>query len=113
MQSDASIQVAETQTIQFHGTYQQGFRLVPTQRVTAIDSVSVGELTGGQTIEYRSSLSQTPNSFRASSTDQGVRIDWWFPPTTDGSRTFIVRYTARSEERRVGKGVVLGGRSMR
>ena len=99
MQSDASIQVAETQTIQFHGTYQQGFRLVPTQRVTAIDSVSVGELTGGQTIEYRSSLSQTPNSFRASSTDQGLRIDWWFPPTTDGSRTFIVRYTARGATR--------------
>ena len=93
VQSDGSIQVTETQTIQFHGTYQQGFRQIPTDRVSAIDSVSVGELTGGQTIAYRSSPVQSPNSFRVSSTDQGLRIDWWFPPTTDGSRTFVVRYT--------------------
>jgi Predicted membrane protein (DUF2207) len=99
VQSDASIQVTETQTIQFHGTYQQGFREIPTQRVTAIDSVSVGELNGGQTTEYRSSPIQSPNGFHASSTDQGLRIDWWFPPTTDGSRTFIVRYTVRGAMR--------------
>src|SRR5215216_3515872 len=83
VQSDGSLQVTETQTIDFRGTYQQGFREIPTDRVTALESVSVAELSGGQTIPYRATLGPTSNGFRSSPTDQGLRIDWWFPPTTD------------------------------
>ncbi len=95
VQPDGAVRVTETQTIRFQGTYQQGFRVVPTDRVTAIDDASVSEIVSGQSVTYRSTLTQTPNGFRTSVADQGLRIDWWFPSTTDASRTFVVRYTAR------------------
>jgi hypothetical protein len=95
VQSDGSVQVTETQAIRFQGTYQQGFRLIPTDRVTAIDDLSVSEITGGQTLAYRPSLAPTTNGFRTASTDQGLRVDWGFPPTTDAARTFVLRYTLR------------------
>src|SRR5438270_14047497 len=41
VQPDGSVQVTETQTIHFQGTYQQGFRVIPTDRVTRIDDVAV------------------------------------------------------------------------
>jgi len=79
VQSDGSVQVAETQAIQFQGTYQQGFRVIPTDRVTRIENVSV----------------QGASAVRTSSTDQGLRIDWSFPPTTNAARTFVLTYTLR------------------
>ena len=93
--SDGSVQVTETQQIRFQGTYQQGFRLIPTDRVSDISQMSVGEVANGQTILYRSSPVQATNAFRTSSTDQGLRIEWWFQPTTDAARTFVLQYTIR------------------
>jgi hypothetical protein len=95
VQPNGSVQVSETQTIQFHGTYQQGLRVIPTDRLTGIDNVSVGEDVGGTTAAYRPGLVPATNSFRTTSTDQGLQVDWWFPPTTDASRTFVLRYTAQ------------------
>ena len=40
VQTDGSVSVAETQAIQFTGTYQQGFRLVPLDRTTGARDVS-------------------------------------------------------------------------
>src|ERR1044071_9043984 len=70
VQSDGSLQVSETQTIQFDGTFQQGYRLIPTDRVTSIDSVSVSEVSNGQTTAYRQSSTQAINAFRSVPTDQ-------------------------------------------
>src|SRR5215216_6038463 len=95
VQQDGVVRVAETQAIRCQGTYQQGFRVIPTDRVTAIDDVSVAEVVGGQTSPYRASQSQAPNTYRTSSTDQGLSIDWWFPPTTNATRTFVLSYTVR------------------
>jgi uncharacterized membrane protein YgcG len=53
----------------------------------------VDEVVNGQTTPYRSSPIQATNAFHTSSTDQGLRIDWWFPPTTNAARTFVLRYT--------------------
>jgi len=100
VQPDASLAVAETQTIQFQGgPYQQGFRVVPTDRTTGIDGVSVAEVAGGQTVAYRESTSQAANTFRTSNTDQGLRIDWTFAPTSNAARTFVVRYVAHGAVR--------------
>src|SRR5207302_1919927 len=68
VQPDGSVQVTETQTIHFQGTYQQGFRVIPADRVTGIDDVSVSEDTSGQTVAYRSSLVPATDSFRTTST---------------------------------------------
>jgi uncharacterized membrane protein YgcG len=94
VKTDGSVDVAETQSIRFTGTYQQGFRVIPTDRVTRIDNVLVEELVGEGTVPYRASTSQAPNTYRTSTTDQGLRIDWWFPPTTNATRVFVLRYVA-------------------
>jgi hypothetical protein len=90
---DGSVAVTETQTIQFQGTFQMGFRVIPTDRVTSIDNVGVAEVVNGQTVPYRPTQTQTPNGFSTVPTDQGLEIDWWFPPTTNAARTFVLRYT--------------------
>jgi Predicted membrane protein (DUF2207) len=93
--SDGSVAATETQTIRFQGTYQQGFRVIPTNRLDSIDNVTLSEISNGQTVGYRRSDAQATNAYRTSSTDQGLRIDWWFAPTTDASRTFVISYRLR------------------
>ena len=90
---DGSVAVTETQAIQFQGTFQMGFRVIPTDRVTSVDNVSVAEVVNGQTVAYRPTQTQAANGFSTVSTDQGLEIDWWFPPTTNAARTFVLRYT--------------------
>ena len=91
--SDGSMVVTETQTIAFHGTYQQGFRVIPLDRTTGITDVSVGELVNGQPLAYSRGSNQA-DTYSTSTTTAGLRIDWSFPPTTDAVRTFVLRYTA-------------------
>jgi hypothetical protein len=52
IQLDGSVQVSETQAIQFTGTYQQGYRLVPLDRTTGVTDVSVSETIDGRSIPY-------------------------------------------------------------
>jgi hypothetical protein len=80
-------------TIAFHGTYQQGFRVVPTDRTSGITDVSVGEVVHGQLLSYSRGPNQA-DTYSTSNTADGLRIDWRFPPSTDAVRTFRLRYTA-------------------
>ncbi len=98
IQSDGSVDVVETQTIRFTGTYRQGYRLVPLDRTTGSSNVSVAELINGQSVPYTLGSGQT-NTYSASTTADGLQIDWWFQPTTDASRTFQVRYTVNGAVR--------------
>jgi uncharacterized membrane protein YgcG len=89
---DGSVNVSETQAIQFSGTYQQGYRLVPLDHATGVTDVSVDEITDGRSIPYVRGAGQ-PGTYSASTGDDGLEIDWWFPATTNATRTFVVRYT--------------------
>src|SRR5919199_3627605 len=62
--SDGSVAATETQTIRFQGTYQQGFRVIPTDRVDSIDNVTLSEISNGQTVGYRRSDAQATNAYR-------------------------------------------------
>ncbi|HET6320294.1 MAG TPA: DUF2207 domain-containing protein, partial [Chloroflexota bacterium] len=93
VRSDGTMRMSETQTINFQGTYQQGFRVIPTDQVTSIDETSVAEIVNNQTVPYRPTSSQATNGYRTTNTEDGLRIEWWFPPTTNGTRTFVVSYT--------------------
>ena len=52
VQSDGSVVVTETQAIAFHGTYRQGFRAIPLDRVTDITDVEVAEVVGDRMVPY-------------------------------------------------------------
>ena len=75
IQSDGSVDVVETQAIQFTGTYQQGYRLVPLDRTTGARNVSVSEVTGGRSVPYTRGTGQV-NAYAASTTADGLEIDW-------------------------------------
>ena len=90
-QTDGSLIVTETQTINFHGTYQQGFRVVPLDRTTGITDVSVSQVD--------SSGRATPVNYTTSNDSDGLRITWNFAPISNAAGTFVVRYTAHGATR--------------
>ena len=92
IQSDGSLVVTETQRITFSGTFQSGYRLVPLDRTSGVGDVMVAEVVGGQTLPYSRGNGQ-PNTYAVSIGSDGLRIDWWFPPTTNATRTFVLRYS--------------------
>ncbi len=85
-QTDGSVAVTETQAIDFHGTYQQGFRVIPLDRTTGISDISVTQVDA--------SGRSTPLSYSTSTGPDGLRLTWDFSPITNASSTFVVRYTA-------------------
>ncbi len=98
VRADGSIAVTETQEIRFQGTFQRGYRVIPTARTTGITDVSVSEIVDGREVAYARGSSR-PNTFDTSLVDGDVRVDWWFPQTTNASRTFVLRYVARGAVR--------------
>src|SRR6516164_7251715 len=86
LQTDGSLAVAEAQTIAFQGTYQQGFRVIPLDRTTGITDISVTQVDAAGRA--------TPLNYSLSTDTSGLRITWNFPPITDATGTFVLRYTA-------------------
>jgi hypothetical protein len=98
LQRDGSLNVSETQVIAFDGTFQTGYRVVPLDRTTGATDVQVSEIVGGQPIPYAHG-SERPNTFATSVEQDGLHINWWFSPTTNAVRTFLVRYTVTGAAR--------------
>ena len=91
IQKNGDFLVAEDQVVVFGPrTAQRGFREIPLDRADQITGVQVSE-PGRQ---YRQGSSpDVPYTFRVQKTDQNtLRIDWYFPPTSNASRHFIVSY---------------------
>jgi uncharacterized membrane protein YgcG len=98
VRTDGSLGVTETQEIEFRGTYERGFRVVPTERTTGISDVSVAEVVEGTLLPYARGA-PGPNTYGAVRSDAGVHVDWRFPPTTNRTRTFVVKYTVHGAVR--------------
>jgi hypothetical protein len=97
----ASFTSPKTQEVAFHGgPFTSGFATVLSRNIEGIDGVQVSEeVNGGQLQSYErvasDATTSTPNTFRVL-TDAGfVNVDWWFPPTTDGQRIFVLEYDVR------------------
>lgn len=103
VRADGSLGVTETQTVMFRGTYQRASRTVPTDRTTGITDVSVGEMVNGQLTPYVAG-SARPGTFTSILSSTNVAVNWWFPPTTNTTRTFVLRYTVRGALRIYGAG---------
>jgi hypothetical protein len=100
LQNDGSVAVTESQTIDFHGTYQQGYRVIPLDRTTGVTNVSVAEVVNGQSHPYSPAAGPgQPGTFTTSTDANGLTVDWWFPSTTDASRAFVLTYTAHGATR--------------
>ncbi len=89
---NSDILVEETQQINFtSGSFRFGFAAIPLDRVENIVDVSVSEIVNGTERNY------TPNSidpygFTANQTNNNLEITWYFPPTSNSSHTYILRY---------------------
>lgn len=84
---DGTLRVVQTERIRFNGSFQRAFREIPLDRVTSITEVQVGE--PGR--DYRPGYNQ-PETYAVTRSNDRVRIDWWFPRTTNDVRTFVIRY---------------------
>ncbi len=100
VQQGGDLLVRETQEIAFSGgPFQRGFRRIPLQRVEGVGEVRVEELAPsgrafrpGQDVPYTFALSGQTAGGGPRSGD--LLIEWWFPPTTSASRTFVISYRA-------------------
>jgi uncharacterized membrane protein len=92
VQGDSDILVEEIQEIRFtSGTFRFGFATIPLDRVERITDVSVSEVIDGQERPYTAGSS---NEYGFVTFDNGddLEITWYFPPTSNTSHTYILRY---------------------
>jgi uncharacterized membrane protein len=88
---NGDIEVVETRTIAFQGgPFQRGFRTIPLQRIERISDV---EFFGGDR-RYEQSTSQQPYTYQTSVDGNNFSITWYFPPISNETLTFELRYTA-------------------
>jgi uncharacterized membrane protein YgcG len=92
VQQNSDMLVEELQQIAFtNGTFRFGFRSIPLDRVEGITDVQVSEIIDGVERPY------TPGStdqfgFTTSINDGELEITWYFPPTSNSTHTYVIRY---------------------
>jgi len=89
--TNGDVRVVETWQVRFvGGPFRFAFRSIPLNRVDAITDVRVAE--PGQA--FRESSGENAGTFEV---DQGseVTITWYFSPTSNSTRTFVLEYTLR------------------
>ncbi len=91
IQSDGSLQVAETYQLRFDGEFRTGFAEIPLNYVTDIVDLQVRE---GTTVydEFGSG----PRTFTWQRQSDAIRVEWEYEPTSGTEvRTFTVEYRVR------------------
>lgn len=96
---DGVLRVAERQALAFHGgEFTNGFADLPLRRVDGIERVRVSEEAGGRITPYEEidpdSAVGRPGTFAVQTDADGVHVTYWFTPTRDASRTFVLEYEA-------------------
>ncbi|MFN8567824.1 MAG: DUF2207 domain-containing protein, partial [Kouleothrix sp.] len=86
---NGDVQVIETWKTRFiGGPFRFAFRAIPLSRVEAIDSWGVSE--GGQ--NYQQASDERAGSYTVAPSNSEQKITWYFPSTSDQTRTFTLRY---------------------
>lgn len=87
--ADGTFSVKETFEIQFiGGPFSFGFRNIPKKQYESIEGFTVAEAD----VTYANDYSEAANTFYVSNNGDEYVINWFFPPTTDQTRTFVVEY---------------------
>lgn len=91
VQTDGSMLVTETQTLNFAGApFTFGYREIPTGRAGNNDGIRDVSVREGDLV-YRESSSQQPGTFEVVDSGNMTRINWYFEPAI-GSRTYTFSY---------------------
>ncbi|HNP72781.1 MAG TPA: DUF2207 domain-containing protein, partial [Kouleothrix sp.] len=89
---NGDVQVVEVWRTQFQGgPFHLAFRSIPLNRVESIDGWSVSE----GTQNYLQVSGENPFTFNVAPNGGEQKITWYFPSTTDQTRTFTLRYRLR------------------
>lgn len=94
---DGTMHVTETQQIEFNGSgYQNGFADIPLTNTDGITNVQVSEIeSDGTVVPFeqvdRASLVES-DTYRVSSNDSTLSIDYRFPVASYETRTFVLEY---------------------
>lgn len=89
---NGDIRFVETWQVKFTGgPFTNANRSIPKNAVSNVFDWGVSE--DGQ--EYKSSSDHSANTFSLTDESNARRITWYFPATTNKTRTFVVRYTVR------------------
>lgn len=91
--SNGDVQIAETWVVRFDGgPFHTAFRALDTSRVENVTDISIQE--GKQAYTYnRGANTEAEGTFDAGATNNSLRIQWYFAPATNETRTFTLRYT--------------------
>jgi uncharacterized membrane protein YgcG len=88
--TDGTFHVREVYQIEFlGGPFTFGYRDIPIDQFEELKDFAVRE----DAVEYREARSEAPNTFYWTRDSENYRINWFFPSTTDQTRTFTVEYT--------------------
>jgi uncharacterized membrane protein YgcG len=92
VQQNSDILVEEIQQIVFtSGTFRFGYRAIPLDRVQRITDVQVSEVINGVERPYTPG-SSSQYGFTTATNQGNLEVTWYFPPTSNSSHTYIVRY---------------------
>ncbi len=95
VQPNSDILVEEIQEITFtSGTFRFGFAAIPLDRVEDIIDISVSEIINGAKRPYTPNSTQ-PYGFTTAVNEGDLEITWYFPPTSNTTHTFILRYRVK------------------
>jgi hypothetical protein len=98
LDSDGTLRVTERQEVDFRGgPFNRGFATLPTRSGERIDSVQLSEQgPDGQLTSYSlvppDDESLAPQTYQVRLSATQVDVDWWFDPTVDRQRVFVLTY---------------------
>ncbi|MEZ4564856.1 MAG: DUF2207 domain-containing protein [Thermomicrobiales bacterium] len=100
LQDDGALHVREHDTVRFTGgPFRQGYREIPLAAIENISQIAVAEVIDGVANPYtsvpRNAYSRmAPHTYTYQRVGTMLRIEWSFPPTTNGTRAFVIEYLA-------------------
>ncbi len=98
VQADGSYHVEERQVVDFGDrTYRTAFAELPLDRAEAIKAVEISENRDGRVIPYDRVAEagfgpSRQESFTVSRDASGLAVNWAYPPTSNGTRSFVLSY---------------------
>ncbi|MBI3241087.1 MAG: DUF2207 domain-containing protein [Chloroflexi bacterium] len=104
VQPNGDLHVVETQAIEFNGgPFTSGFAVIPLKNTDGITDIAVSE--PGQA--YLNTSSNSDYTYAVSGGGSELNVDWFFPPTSNVTRTFELAYTVHGAIRRYDSGDIL------
>jgi len=89
---NGDVRVREVWRTRFHGgPFTFAYRSIPLNRVEDITDWNVRE----DEQDYLRSSSESANTYKLETEGNERKLTWYFPPTRDASRTFILEYTLK------------------